>query len=91
MPPVSRNGPGHRAYRAKTKRLRAQSAVCWLCGEAIDRGLPAKHPRSWTADHVEALAQGGELLGELRPAHLDCNARRGAGRITPNVKTSDAW
>lgn len=91
MTEPARRGRNLRAYRRKAARLRRASAVCWLCGEAIDVDLPQTHPRSWTADHVEALAAGGDILGEIRPAHLSCNSSRGAGPRRPPVTPSRMW
>lgn len=88
-----RNGKGHRAYRAKARRLkRSGSLICWLCNDPIDPDLPREDPMSWTADHVIPLAQGGSLTGELRPAHNRCNAARGDGsRELPPLRTSRCW
>lgn len=84
-----RDGKGHRAYRraqaALKRRTRAQSLPCghgstsgWGCGEQIDTTLPPTHKRSFTADHDNALANGGKLVGQvLVPMHRDCNARKG--------------
>ncbi len=66
-------------YRRKAKALRAEGNPCWLCSEPIDYRLEHPHPMSFTADHVNALANGGDLLGELAAAHKVCNERRGAG------------
>jgi hypothetical protein len=49
---------------------------------------------SFTADHVEAIANGGSMTGALRPAHRSCNSRRGAGRdvrIIPPVDPGEDW
>ena len=77
-----RDGAGHRAYRRKREVLRRQVArdglPCWICGEPIDVTLDASDRMSFTADHFEALANGGHLVrNELRPAHRACNSRRG--------------
>jgi hypothetical protein len=66
-------------YRRKAKAAREASPNCWLCGEPIDLRLKYPHPMSATADHVKALANGGDLLGKMRPAHKVCNERRGNG------------
>ena len=79
MPPA-RNGRNLRAYRRKAQRLRRSEDLCWICGEWIDRDLPPTHAQSWTADHMHPLAAGGHIMGELRAAHRDCNARRGSGK-----------
>lgn len=87
-----KRGRDHRAYRAKTKRLRARTDTCWICGEWIDRTLDYRHPMSWTADHETPLTKGGKLLGPMKAAHRSCNARRG-NRTAPAdpLPTSRAW
>ncbi|EEZ90348.1 hypothetical protein HMPREF0578_0254 [Mobiluncus mulieris 28-1] len=51
----------------------------------------------FTADHVHSLATGGDLLGQLLPAHRGCNARRGKGeyytkhRLPRRPKNSRQW
>lgn len=79
-----RDGKGHRAYRRKQaalkRRTKDEHLPCWLCGEPVDTSLPTTHRLSFTADHVQALNQGGHLVrNELRPAHRACNSRRGDG------------
>lgn len=88
---VDRSGPGGKAYRRLARALRHRTGrdnlPCAWCGEAIDIGLPPNHARAFTADHVEPLANGGALLGELQPMHRDCNARKGK---TVAVRLRDA-
>lgn len=82
-----RDGKGHRAYRRQQAALKRRTTVdglpCgygspdgWGCGEPIDTTLPSTHPMSFTADHVDALANGGRLLGPLVPMHRRCNSRK---------------
>ncbi|KDA05554.1 HNH endonuclease [Microbacterium sp. CH12i] len=83
-----RDGKGHRAYRrlqaALKRRTKAQSLPCgygspsgWGCGEQIDTDLPHTHRLSFTADHDQALANGGRLVGQiLIPMHKSCNSRK---------------
>lgn len=67
-----RNGHGHRAYRraqaALKRRTAAENLHCWWCGEQIDITLPAGHRDAFTADHPDALANGGRLAGQEPPA-----------------------
>ncbi|RZT59331.1 HNH endonuclease [Microcella alkaliphila] len=77
-----RDGKGKAAYKRKRKRLlarvRDEGLVCHICGGDIDVTLDRRDPMSFTADHIEPLANGGDLVrNEIRPAHLRCNARRG--------------
>lgn len=82
-----RDGKGHRAYRRKQAALKRRTArenlPCgygsthgWGCGEPIDTKLPAGKRLSFTADHDDALDNGGSLLGFLVPMHLSCNSRK---------------
>jgi 5-methylcytosine-specific restriction endonuclease McrA len=84
-----RDGKGHRAYRRQQGALKRRTAnddlPCgygsphgWGCGESIDTTLDSKHPMSFTADHTDALGNGGTLVGqELVPMHKRCNSRKG--------------
>jgi hypothetical protein len=82
-----RDGKGHRAYRRQREALKRRtaredlpcgygSAHGWGCGNKIDTTLPAGHRLSFTADHDDALDNGGKLLGHLVPMHLACNSRK---------------
>lgn len=67
--------------------------VCWLCGEEIDTTLPRRDKRSWTLDHIKPLSEFPELAYEesnLRPAHMQCNSKRGIGKTQP-VNVSHDW
>lgn len=88
-------------YQDKAQALRRQVASrglpCWLCGKPIDLSLPYTHPMSFTADHVHQLKDGGNIHGQLRPAHRSCNSKRGNLRERPArfecgaVETSRTW
>jgi len=89
-----------RQYRARAdalkRKTRREDLPCSLCGRPFDWTITDyRNPGSWTADHVEPLARGGALLGELRPAHRACNSRRGDGSnakpIIQAVKTTRRW
>lgn len=87
-----------RSYRAKAAALRKATSdngwPCHLCGKPIDMSLPYTHPLAFTADHLDAIANGGNLLGDLAPAHRRCNSRRGRKRLAHQVrapKTTQAW
>lgn len=89
-----------RAYVAKRNALRRQVAKngtpCHLCGQPIDTTLEWRHPMSFTADHIDAIAAGGRMTGDLLPAHRACNSRRGTkpleGHVPPiQPKTSRRW
>lgn len=81
----TRDGVGHRAYRRKQAALKRATArdnlPCgygsthgWGCGEPIDTTLPPTDRMSFTADHDNALNNGGRLLGTLVPMHRRCNS-----------------
>lgn len=92
---------GHRndrAYVAKREALKRQAkrtnVPCWICQKPFDFTLDWKHPMSFTADHMKAIANGGSMTGELRPAHRSCNSRRGAERTLktfPPVDPGEEW
>lgn len=84
-----RNGKGHRAYRRDQARLKRRtkdedlpcgygSPSGWGCGEHIDTELHYKNAMSFTADHDQALNNGGKLVGQvLVPMHRRCNSLKG--------------
>ena len=90
-----RNDTKYVAKRDALKRqARKNSAPCWLCGHSIDYDLDWKHPMSFTADHIEAVANGGSMTGALAPAHRSCNSRRGKRAPTRPLekpKTTRDW
>jgi 5-methylcytosine-specific restriction endonuclease McrA len=69
--------------------LRAQRLPCWLCGHDIGYGLDAKHPMSFTLDHLIPLSRGGQLLDKAnaRAAHRRCNSSKG-NRTGPSPGTA---
>lgn len=85
-------------YVKRTQALRraveAQGLPCHLCDNPIDLTLPSTHPMSFTADHLDAIANGGSLYGSLAPAHRRCNSRRQNRRLPNQIKkpkTTRAW
>jgi hypothetical protein len=77
-----RNGVGHRAYRraatALKKDTQLKGYVCYWCKQPIDTTLPSTHRLSFTADHPDAVGNGGALVGQgLKPMHRSCNAKKG--------------
>lgn len=72
-----RDGKGHRAYRRKRERLKREGRPCAWCGEPIDYALPYQHQMAFTADHPDALNNGGDLVAQdLKPMHRRCNATK---------------
>ncbi|MEU0359929.1 HNH endonuclease [Streptomyces cyaneofuscatus] len=85
-----RNG---RPYRRLVASLRAAGGPCWLCGHNIDTSLDAKHPMSFTLDHLVPLSRGGDLLdpANARAAHRRCNSARGNRATIPQPRASRRW
>jgi hypothetical protein len=89
-----------RTYLRKRAALKRKRLPCWLCGKPIDYSLPyidpitgTPDPRTFSADHVDPVANGGANDGELRAAHLGCNKKRGrkSREATAILKTSREW
>jgi HNH endonuclease len=62
-----------RTYLRNRARLKRVGVVCALCGQPIDVSLKWPDPLSFTADHVEPVALGGNNRGDLAPMHAACN------------------
>lgn len=72
------NGHGWRMLRRAT--LSAEFLVCGICRKPIDKSLRFPHSMSPTVDLILPWSRGGLAeVGNVRPAHLGCNSRRGAG------------
>jgi 5-methylcytosine-specific restriction endonuclease McrA len=80
-------------YRKNRADLRRKRLPCWLCGKPIRYDLKAPEPLSFSADHVDPVANGGHNHGELRAAHLGCNKQRGrkSREATAILRTSREW
>jgi hypothetical protein len=80
--PSRRNDHSYVKRRDALKRkARAGNWPCHLCRG--DKGPilydeDYRHPLSFTADHIDAVAAGGRMLGQLAPAHRSCNSKRQA-------------
>lgn len=82
-----RNDHSYTKKRDALKRqCKANNKPCALCGKPIDYTLPYTHAMSFTADHIEAIANGGKMLGPLQPAHRSCNSRKGANQAVKEVR-----
>ena len=73
-----------RRYRNLRAEFREHCAdlqlPCWLDGKPIDYDLPSDHPDAWSLDHAHPVSERPDLAldpANFRPAHLDCNKRRG--------------
>lgn len=69
------NGNARRKARA---RVLAAYDTCWLCGQRVDKSLPAGHPMAPEVDEVVPVSLGGSPtdFDNLRLAHRICNERR---------------
>ena len=79
----ARKANGHR-QRQSWSWLRSQGRGCWICRafgrpDAIDYGLPATDPMSFSVDHLVPVSKGGSLYDRdnLDAAHKTCNVWRG--------------
>lgn len=77
-------GRSTRRYKALAKTFRTRCAsqprACWLCGEPIDYSLASDHPEAFCIDHAIPISKRPDLAEDqanFRPAHRDCNERRG--------------
>lgn len=80
-----RNTAGWRALRAQVYR---EETHCWRCNKWVDQSLPARHPMSRTADHLDPIALGFAGVPDrsrVRLCHLVCNSRRGKGLGTTAI------
>lgn len=85
-----RNG---RSYRRLCAWLSDQRLPCWLCGHNIGYDLDARHPMSFTLDHLVPLSRGGSLLdpANARSAHRRCNSSRGNRTEPKRLAGSRRW
>jgi hypothetical protein len=86
---MSRTRKSDRGFIKNRNRAFAQSDICWICGQWIDYTLKFPDPFSASGDHITPLSRGGHVRGEVAPAHLRCNQRR--GRKMPPVKHGRDW
>lgn len=94
--------PRSRRYKKLKTEFRATcqavNSPCWLpdCQRPIDYSLKSPHPDSFSVDHAIPVAERPDLAEDpanFRPAHLDCNKRRGtnAPNATDLGLPSEAW
>lgn len=86
-----RNG---RPYRRLVAAVKAAGHPCWICGHNIPANVDARHPLSFTLDHLVPLSRGGNLLdpANARSAHRRCNSARGNRTASrPQERASRRW
>jgi 5-methylcytosine-specific restriction endonuclease McrA len=93
--PRVRNGHRRRQVRAQ---VLAEEDVCALCGQLVDKTLPAGLPGSPEIDEVVPISLGGNPYDRrgCRLTHRLCNQRRGNGlrrprRVIRNFTTERTW
>ncbi|MFR1472711.1 MAG: HNH endonuclease [Actinomyces urogenitalis] len=87
---MSKQWAGHHAQRILALLWRNAPHVCSICHEPITAGPGARlrdgsrDPMRASVDHTLARSRGGsDHLGNLRLAHLSCNAAKGARTTEP--------
>jgi hypothetical protein len=92
--PRVRNGHRRRQVRAQ---VLAEEDVCALCGQLVDKTLPAGLPGSPEVDEVTPVSAGGSPFdrGNCQLSHRLCNQRAGAKRrprpVIRNWTTERTW
>jgi hypothetical protein len=75
-------------WKQLVRRVCTPGSVCYLCGQPIEFGLRRNHPRGPSADHIVALAAGGDPFdpANLAPCHFGENSAKGR-----RVSMPDTW
>lgn len=69
---------------ARVRIFLAAGGLCHICGLKID--APKQR---WEVEHVKPLWNGGaDDEANLRPAHVECHARKTADEAAPRAKTT---
>lgn len=78
MPPRSKGRTGRPWLRIRATVI-ANSDVCCICGQPVDKTLKKPDPMSPSVDHIDPLSRGGAEHdpANLRLAHYGCNSRKG--------------
>lgn len=104
---MTRPVTGMRCFTSVERRIMRRDlikkfgAVCQLCladgkGKAecaIDLTLDTTHPKAFSIDHIEALADGGSnTIDNMWPAHRLCNKLKGskAGGTARKYRRNDS-
>ena len=82
-------GRGRRAYErqreALKRRTKASGEPCGNCGKPFDWDNP-NGQRGFTAEHPDAIGNGGKLLGQqLKAWCRECNGRKGKA-VQPTLR-----
>lgn len=97
----SKLNPRYRNPRKRNEMRRRVLAVydnCAICGQPVDKTLPAGHPLAPEVDEIIPISKGGSPVEweNLQLAHRICNQRRGAKPMSvmtrpERIKTSRRW
>ena len=99
MPANPRVSNGHKRRKARAWAL-AKFDHCGICGQLIDKSLPAGHPLAPEVDEIIPISKGGSPYDHdnLRLVHRICNEKRGNKpayaplKATPRpIKHSRKW
>lgn len=76
----NRYANGHRRRQIRAAVLREED-MCWICGQTVDKTLPAGHPMAAECDEVVPVSLGGSpyVRDNVRLAHRLHNQQRGNG------------
>jgi len=88
-------------YRKVRERVLATAQSCAICGGPLDFDAPPRSARAPSVDHVLPISRTRGLdpitrqrlaldPAGMRPCHVGCNARRGAGHHRPR-HVSRSW
>lgn len=80
--PVNNKRDRSSSWNRKRDRVIKEQTHCFICGDIVDKELPATDAMSPSVDHLIPVSKGGsDDLDNLFLAHLDCNKRRGNKHI----------
>ncbi|MCL2492520.1 MAG: HNH endonuclease [Clostridiales bacterium] len=65
-------------YERNRRKLLANEDVCAICGQPVDKTLPASDLMSAAIDHIIPVSKGGDpvALENLQLTHRKCNRRK---------------
>ena len=96
MVKINRYANGHRRRQVRAQVLNDEDH-CGICGQQVDKDLPAGTPWSPEVDEIIPVSKGGSPYDRdnCRLTHRICNARRGNGSrlraIVAPFTTARSW
>lgn len=95
--PRTRKEKGHfgGGYRALRSRVLLEEAICYLCGEGVDKTLPWRHPGAPQLHLIIPITRGGSWRdrSNAKLTHRLCNVRQ-SNRLdgeVAHVEPGDRW